>query len=304
VMKCKATRRVNHIAAHLQISTTVANENNTTFMSPSSTTLQQDVFGASHKNLLVEKRHDNIALVILNRPKVLNALNTELVEELVSVLRALDTNEQIRVIVITGSSKAFAAGADIREMLNKTVMQMSSPNSLVNQLAEIAHLRKPVIAAVNGYALGGGCELAMMCDIVIAGHDAKFGQPEIAIATIPGAGGTQRLVHAIGKSKTMEMILTGKPIDAYEAEKAGLVSRVVPADKTLDAAMEVAKNIAAMSQPIVLLAKHAVNKAFDLSLSDGILYERSLFHTTFATMDQKEGMGAFIAKRKPSWKDQ
>jgi enoyl-CoA hydratase/carnithine racemase len=252
--------------------------------------------------LLTETR-GNVALVTLNRPKALNALCNGLVSELNAHLKELDANPQIGCIVITGSEKAFAAGADIKEMASQTYMSAYKQDMLAFW-HDITLVKKPIIAAVNGYALGGGCELAMMCDIIIAGDKAKFGQPEVAIGTIPGCGGTQRLTRAVGKSKAMEWMLTGNQFTAEEAEKAGLVSKVVPAAELTETAVKMGEKIASHSKPIIALCKEAVNAAYETSLHQGVVFERRLFHSTFGTLDQKEGMGAFVAKQKPVFKDQ
>eukprot|EP01101_Sappina_pedata_P004219 TRINITY_DN1755_c0_g1_i1.p1 TRINITY_DN1755_c0_g1~~TRINITY_DN1755_c0_g1_i1.p1 ORF type:complete len:320 (+),score=167.59 TRINITY_DN1755_c0_g1_i1:49-1008(+) len=256
----------------------------------------------SYEMILVEKR-DKVGLITLNRPKALNALCKQLCTELVHAVQTFDKDPSVGAIIITGAGKAFAAGADIKEMAELTYMDTLKGRMFVewDQLMEIS---KPIIAAVNGYALGGGCELAMMCDIMIAGDKAKFGQPEINLGTIPGMGGTQRLVRAIGKSKAMELVLTGKHISAEEAERAGLVSRVVPNDSLLDSAFETANLIAAQSKPIVTLAKDCVNRSFEGGLRDGLHYEKALFWSTFASKDQKEGMSAFVSKRKANFEDQ
>lgn len=244
-----------------------------------------------------------VGIVTLNRPNALNALCEQLLKELDSALKVYDSDQEVGAIIITGSTKAFAAGADIKEMAPKNYMQVF--NERMFEAGEgVPNIRKPIIAAVNGFALGGGCELAMMCDIIIAGEKAQFGQPEITLGTIPGLGGTQRLVRAIGKSKAMEMVLTGNRMDAKSAEQAGLVSKVVPEDKLLDAALEVANKIASFSKPIVALAKDCVNKAFEISLREGLSYEKRSFQSTFSTDDQKIGMQAFVNKDKnPKWKD-
>ena len=240
-------------------------------------------------------------LITLNRPKQLNALNDALMDELGAALLAFDADDGIGCIVITGSDKAFAAGADISAMADKSFTDAFNGNFITRNWETIRRVRKPVIAAVAGFALGGGCELAMMCDFIIAADSAKFGQPEIKLGIIPGAGGTQRLPRAVGKSKAMDMVLTGRMMDAAEAERAGLVSRVVPADKLLDEALAAAATICAMSGPSVMMAKECVNRAFESGLDDGVSYERRLFHALFATVDQKEGMAAFVAKRKPAF---
>jgi len=252
--------------------------------------------------ILVEKRAGGVGVVTLNRPKALNALCAQLLSELNVALKDFDKDKEVGCIVLTGSSKAFAAGADIKEMSNLTFPE-TYQKDLFGGTDEISRISKPIIAAVGGYALGGGCELAMMCDIIIAAENAKFGQPEILLGTIPGIGGTQRLTRAIGKSKAMELVLTGSNIDAKTAESAGLVSRVVPDDKLLESAVETATKIASFSKPIVAMAKEAVNTAYETTLKEGLHFERRLFHSTFATNDQKEGMKAFVNKQKPNWSD-
>jgi enoyl-CoA hydratase len=242
------------------------------------------------------------ALITLNRPQQLNALNDALMDELGAALLAFDADPGVGCIVITGSEKAFAAGADISAMATKTFMQAYQEPFITRNWETLRQVRKPVIAAVAGFALGGGCELAMMCDFIIAADTAKFGQPEIKIGIIPGAGGTQRLPRAVGKSKAMDMALTARMMDAAEAERAGLVSRVVPAPQLLAEALQAAAAICALSGPSVAMAKACVNRAFESSLSDGLSYERHLFHSLFGTADQVEGMAAFLGKRKPVFK--
>ena len=253
----------------------------------------------AYQNIQVETR-DKVGLITLDRPKALNALNSELIAELSAALDAFEADTAIGAMVITGSERAFAAGADIKEMQSKTYMDAYS-GDFIAPWERVIHCRKPVIAAVAGFALGGGCELAMMCDILIAAENAKFGQPEIKLGTFPGAGGTQRLPRAIGKAKTMDLILTGRMMDVEEAERAGLVSRVVPLESLLDEALGVAATIAAMSLPSVTMAKEAVNRAYESTLREGVLFERRLFYSTFALEDQKEGMAAFAAKRAPNF---
>jgi enoyl-CoA hydratase len=260
----------------------------------------------TYQNILTELRGDGprrTALISLNRPKQLNALNDALMDELGQALLGFDGDDGIGCIVITGSDKAFAAGADIGAMATKTYMQAYQGDFITRNWEAIRQVRKPVIAAVAGFALGGGCELAMMCDFIIAADSARFGQPEIKLGIIPGAGGTQRLPRAVGKSKAMDMVLTARMMDAAEAERAGLVSRVVPADKLLDEALAAAATICGLSAPSLMMAKECVNRAFDGGLSDGVSYERRLFHSLFATDDQKEGMDAFVNKRKPAFKN-
>ncbi len=254
----------------------------------------------SFNTIQVEKR-DRVGLVTLNRPKALNALCAELVAELEQALNALEADAEIAVIVVTGSEKAFAAGADIKEMKDRGFVDVFTSDFITKGWERLSQCRKPTIAAVAGYALGGGCELAMMCDLIIAAENAKFGQPEITIGTIPGAGGTQRLTRALGKAKAMDMVLTGRMMDAAEAERIGLVARVVPAEKLLEEALSVAAKIASFSLPATLMAKEAVNRAFETSLAEGLKFERRLFHSTFGTEDQKEGMNAFAEKRPPKF---
>ena len=255
----------------------------------------------AYENIIVETR-DRVGLITLNRPKALNALNSALMGELVQALSDFDANDQIGCIVLTGSEKAFAAGADIKEMQTKTYMDAYKGDFLTSWDG-VSRTRKPIIAAVAGYALGGGCELAMMCDFIIAAETAKFGQPEITLGVMPGAGGTQRLTRFVGKSKAMDMCLTGRMMDAAEAERSGLVSRVVPAGTLLDEAMKAAEKIAAFSLPIVMLTKETVNRAYETTLAEGIRFERRVFQSMFATEDQKEGMTAFIEKRQPNFKN-
>ena len=255
----------------------------------------------TYENILVETQ-GKVGVIRLNRPKALNALNDQLINELGDAMLAFDADEQIGCIVLTGSEKAFAAGADIAAMATYTYMDVYKGDYITRNWEQIRRVRKPVIAAVAGYALGGGCELAMMCDFIIAADNAKFGQPEIKLGTMPGAGGTQRLPRAVSKSKAMDMCLTARMMDSAEAERAGLVSRVVAADKLMDEALEAATVIASMSLPSVMMIKEAVNRAYESSLSDGVQYERRLFHSTFATDDQKEGMKAFIEKRLPNFR--
>lgn len=245
----------------------------------------------------------NVGLITLNRPKALNALNSRMVAEINAAARAFDADAGVGSIVITGSERAFAAGADIKEMASVTFPSNFTSNMFVHW-AELTRITKPTIAAVNGFALGGGCELAMMCDIILAGDKAQFGQPEIMLGTIPGCGGTQRLIRAVGKSKAMEMILTGDyKMGAAEAAASGLVARVVPAEKLLDEALALATRIASHSKATTALCKEATNAAFEMTLAEGVRFERRLFHATFATKDQKEGMAAFVEKRKPTWTD-
>ncbi|HYP83320.1 enoyl-CoA hydratase [Variovorax sp.] len=257
----------------------------------------------SYETIEVRTEAGKVGIVTLNRPKALNALNDKLMTELGQALLAFDADEAIGCMIITGSEKAFAAGADISAMAKYTFLDAYKGNFISRNWETIRQVRKPVIAAVSGFALGGGCELAMMCDFIIAADNARFGQPEIKIGVIPGAGGTQRLPLAVGKSKAMDMVLTGRMMDAQEAERAGLVSRVVPLDKLADEALGAALMIAGYSQISVMAAKESVNRAFESGLSDGIAFERRLFHALFATADQKEGMDAFLNKRAPDFKN-
>ncbi|EAS66856.1 enoyl-CoA hydratase [Dictyostelium discoideum AX4] len=246
------------------------------------------------------EKKGRVGLVTLNRPKSLNALSDGLISEINSAVKLFQEDKDVGSIIITGSEKAFAAGADIKEM-EKVTLPDAYNNDLLAQWHDLTKIRKPIIAAVNGYALGGGCELAMMCDIIIAGEKAVFGQPEIKLGTIPGCGGTQRLIRAIGKSKAMELVLTGNNLTAVEAEKAGLVSKVVPVEELLTEATKMAEKIASYSQLTVAMAKEAVNASYELTLQEGIRFERRMFHSTFGTHDQKEGMNAFVEKRTPTW---
>jgi enoyl-CoA hydratase len=254
-----------------------------------------------YENILVETR-GRVGLVRLNRPEALNALNDALMDELGRALAAFDADREIGAIVLTGSDKAFAAGADIAAMKDWSYRDVYMGDYITRNWEPIGSIRKPIIAAVAGYALGGGCELAMMCDMLIAADSAKFGQPEIKLGIIPGAGGTQRLPRAVGKAKAMDLVLTGRMMEAGEAERAGLVSRVVPADKVLDEALAAAEKIAEFSLPSVMMAKEAVRRAFESPLAEGMLFERRLFHALFGTEDQKEGMAAFLEKRKPKFR--
>jgi enoyl-CoA hydratase len=252
----------------------------------------------SYENIIVSTT-GAVGVITLNRPKALNALNAALMRELGEALDAFDADDAIGAVVLTGSDRAFAAGADIKEMKDKSFMDCYLDDFLTVKWEKASLCRKPLIAAVAGLALGGGCELAMMCDFIIAADTAEFGQPEIMIAAIPGLGGTQRLTRAVGKAKAMEMNLTGRRMKADEAERAGLVSRVVPAAELVDDAVKTAQKIASMSRPMALMIKEAVNRAFEVPLAEGLRFERRLFHSIFATLDQKEGMNAFAEKRKP-----
>ncbi|MCQ4309117.1 enoyl-CoA hydratase [Pseudomonas stutzeri] len=253
-----------------------------------------------YNNILTE-RHGAVGLIRLNRPRVHNALNDRLMTELGTALRGFESNSEIRAMVITGNEKAFAAGADISELQHKTFAEAYLEDFVTANWEEVTRCRKPVIAAVAGLALGGGCELAMMCDLIIAAETARFGQPEIKLGTLPGAGGTQRLTRAVGKAKAMDLCLTGRTMDAEEAERCGLISRVVPAAALLEEAMQVATLIAGYSEVAVKLNKEAVNQAFETTLNQGVKFERRLLHASFATADQKEGMQAFTQKREPRW---
>ena len=255
----------------------------------------------SYENILVETR-GAVGLVTLNRPQALNALCDAVVRELGQALDAFEADDAVGAIVLTGSDKAFAAGADIKEMQNRSFVDVYL-GDFVKSWERVTLCRKPVIAAVAGYALGGGCELAMMCDTIVCADSAKFGQPEITLGITPGAGGTQRLTRFVGKAKAMDMILTGRMMDAAEAERSGLVSRVVPAAQLVDEAVKMAAQIAALSRPAVLMAKEMINRAYETTLAEGVRFERRLFHALFATADQKEGMLAFVEKRKPNFRN-
>jgi enoyl-CoA hydratase len=255
----------------------------------------------AYETILVETR-GHIGLITLNRPNALNALNGALIGELSTALDAFEDDPRVRCVILTGSEKAFAAGADIKEMASLTFVD-AFLRDYAEALDRVARTRKPVVAAVAGYCLGGGCELAMMCDIVIAADSAKFGQPEITLGVMPGMGGTQRLTRAVGKAKAMDLVLTGRMMEAAEAESSGLVSRVVPARNLLEEAVKVAEKIAGFSLPAVMMAKEAVNRSLETSLAEGVRFERRLFHAMFATADQEEGMAAFIEKRTPQFKN-
>jgi enoyl-CoA hydratase len=256
----------------------------------------------TYQNILV-RTEGAIGIVTLNRPQALNALNSAMMDELAAALDGFEADGAIRCVIITGSEKAFAAGADITEMAGKTFAEAYKEDFITRNWERVAQTRKPVIAAVAGYALGGGCEVAMMCDFIIAADNAKFGQPEINLGIGPGCGGTQRLARAVGKAKAMEMCLTGRMMDAAEAERAGLVARVVPLGELLGETMKTAQKIAAASLPAMMMVKECINTAFETTLAEGIRFERRSFHAMFATEDQKEGMAAFVEKRKPLFKD-
>ena len=255
----------------------------------------------SHANIIVET-HDRVGLIRLNRPAQLNALNDALMDELGAALAAFDADDNIGAIILTGSEKAFAAGADIAAMASLDHMDVYKADFITRNWDRVKACRKPIIAAVAGYALGGGCELAMMCDILIAADNAKFGQPEVRLGIPPGAGGTQRLPRAVGKAKAFDLCLTGRMMDAAEAERAGLVSRIVPADKLMDEAMSAAGIIAGFSAPVVMMIKECLNRAFEGSLTEGLLFERRAFHSAFSLQDKAEGMAAFLEKRAPQFR--
>jgi enoyl-CoA hydratase len=255
----------------------------------------------AYENILVEKK-GRVGIITLNRPKALNALSGALIAELGQALEDMEADDNIGAIVLTGSEKAFAAGADVKEMAEKTYMEAYLQDFITSGWERVAQCRKPILAAVAGYALGGGCEIAMMCDFILAADTAKFGQPEITLGTMPGAGGTQRLPRFVGKAKAMEMCLTGRMMDAEAAERAGLVRRRVPAADLMDEAVKVADRLANMSRPVTMMVKEAVNRGFETTLAEGVRFERRLFHSIFATEDQKEGMAAFIEKRHPEFK--
>jgi enoyl-CoA hydratase len=256
----------------------------------------------AYENILTERR-GRVGIVTLNRPKALNALCAALIAELGQALDAFEADDAVGCIVLTGSEKAFAAGADIKEMAARSYMDVYLSDFITKGWERVSTVRKPVIAAVAGFALGGGCEVAMMCDFIIAADNAKFGQPEINLGTIPGSGGTQRLTRFVGKSKAMEMCLTGRMMDAAEAERAGLVSRVVPLASLMEEAVKAAEKIVGLSRPAVMMAKECVNRAYETTLAEGVKFERRVFHSTFATEDQKEGMAAFVEKRPPQFKN-
>jgi len=256
----------------------------------------------SEEAIVTETRR-RVGVIQLNRPKALNALNATLKDQLLAAAERFDADPNVGCIVITGSDKAFAAGADIKEMANKTYIDVFA-GDFAADYERLTRVRKPIVAAVAGFALGGGCELAMMCDVIIAADTAKFGQPEIKLGVIPGMGGTQRLIRAVGKAKAMDLILTGRMMDAVEAERSGLVARVVPASVLMEEAMKIAETIASLSLPSLLAAKEAINRALETSLSEGLLFERRVFHGLFATHDQKEGMAAFVAKRPASFRNE
>ncbi|MDP5116616.1 MAG: enoyl-CoA hydratase [Burkholderiaceae bacterium] len=258
----------------------------------------------SYQLIQVRTEADKVGIITLNRPKQLNALNSELMVEMGTALKLFDADPHIGCIILTGSEKAFAAGADIGAMATYSYADVYKNDYITRDWETLRSIRKPIIAAVSGFALGGGCEVAMMCDIIIAADNARFGQPEIKLGIIPGAGGTQRLPRAIGKAKAMDLALTGRMMDAQEAERAGLVSRVVPLDKLMDEALGAALIICDYSQIAVMSAKESINRAFESSLSDGVMFERRMFHALFATEDQKEGLDAFVNKRKPVFKHQ
>jgi len=253
----------------------------------------------AYQNILVERR-GAVGLVTLNRPQALNALNAALIAELDAALDDFEADPLIGAIVLTGGDKAFAAGADVKEMAAKTYPEIYVEDFITRDWERVAQCRKPVVAAVAGFALGGGCEIAMMCDIVVAADSARFGQPEIRLGTMPGAGGTQRLPRFVGKAKAMDLCLTGRMMDAAEAERAGLVSRIVPAADLVAEAVKIAEQISAMSRPIAMMVKEAVNRTYETTLAEGVRFERRVFHATFATLDRKEGMAAFIEKRPPA----
>ena len=254
----------------------------------------------NYENIIVST-NGNVGLITINRPKVLNALSSAVMDEMSKALDNFEADDEIGAIVITGNEKSFAAGADISQMKDNTFADAYLQNFITRNWERVTTCRKPTIAAVAGYALGGGCELAMMCDMIIAADNAQFGQPEINLGIIPGAGGTQRLTHAIGKSKSMDMCLTGRRMGAEEAERSGLASRVVPVDEMLDTAISIGQSIANQSRLAVAATKEAVNKSFETTLREGVLFERRMFHALFGTNDQKEGMTAFVEKRKPNW---
>lgn len=254
-------------------------------------------------SVVLTETHGKVGLIRINRPEALNALNNEVVDAIAAAVDRFEADEQIGCMIITGNEKAFAAGADIGLMKDFDYMHAYKTDFITRNWERIRTARKPIIAAVAGFALGGGCEIAMMCDMIFAADNAKFGQPEVRLGIIPGAGGTQRLPRAVGKAKAMDLCLTARMMDAQEAEKAGLVSRVIPADQLLDETLKAATTIASFSLPTVMMVKESVNRAFESSLTEGLLFERRVFHATFATQDQKEGMAAFVEKRKPVFRN-
>jgi len=256
----------------------------------------------NYETILVE-RDQRVGTITLNRPQALNALNAALIGELAAAIDEFERDDAIGAIVLTGNDKAFAAGADVKEMAGKTYPETYLDDFITDGWERVAQCRKPVVAAVAGFALGGGCEIAMMCDIVVAADNARFGQPEITLGTIPGAGGTQRLARFVGKAKAMDLCLTGRMMDAAEAERAGLVSRIVPAADLLTEAVKIAERISEMSRPIAMMVKESVNRAYETTLAEGVRFERRVFHATFATDDRREGMAAFIEKRKPAFRN-
>eukprot|EP01132_Coremiostelium_polycephalum_P005313 gene5313-6618_t len=290
----KSKRRISVLSDQLVLSTNLT--------SSSTTTPSQQQQQNKYEFILVSiDSKSKVATVTINRPKSFNAFNHQSASELLSALQSLDLNDNVHSIVLTGGPKVFACGADIKEMVNLSMQDMIKRGQLIDKLCEICTIEKPIIGAVSGFALGGGCEVALMCDVVIASETAKFGQPEIKIGTIPGAGGTQRLARAVGKSKAMEMILTGRMLDAKEALAYGFVSKVVPTDKLLEEATKLAVEVASFSLPVIKFAKETVNKSFDTGLTEGLYMEKRVFHSTFALNDRKEGMDAFSNKRTPKW---
>lgn len=257
----------------------------------------------NYEVILFEKI-EKVGVITLNRPHSLNALNEQLMSELTHILKKCEADSEVHCIILTGSDTVFAAGADIKEMQNKSYIEVYKDDFITKDWETISTIRKPIIASVSGYALGGGCEIAMMCDFIIAADSAKFGQPEVTLGTIPGAGGTQRLTRSIGKAKAMDICLTGRLIDAQEAERIGLVSRVVPHETLREETLKIAQKIASYSLPVVMMIKESVNRAFEVPLAEGLRFERRLFHSTFTLEDQKEGMAAFLEKRAPVFKDQ
>jgi len=301
VFRSVAARYIQAQTKGLRLAPTITNSQRLSSLPSSSFRSFCSEKNSAYEMLQVEKK-GNVGLVTITRPKALNALCKQLCTEINHAMKTLDEDQSIGSIILTGNEKAFAAGADIKEMASLNFID-TVRTRMFSEWEALRKISKPIIAAVNGYALGGGCELAMLCDIIIAGDTAQFGQPEIKLGTIPGMGGTQRLTRAIGKSKAMEMVLTGRFMTAEEAERAGLVSRVVPADKLLESALEMASTISSYSKPIVALAKDSVNRSFEMTLEEGLHFEKLSFYSTFATHDQKEGMKAFVNKAKPNFVD-
>ncbi|KYQ88272.1 enoyl-CoA hydratase [Tieghemostelium lacteum] len=296
-----AIRRIQNISQKINENELSVNLISSTIVPTDNTDQNTNCDKYKYSTVLVNIRKDKIAIVTLNRPKANNAFSSESITELTLVLRDLDKDDRVHCIVITGNQKAFCCGADLKELQNKSYQEMVPQGQMIDKIANLKSIEKPMIAAVNGYALGGGCELAMICDIIICGENAKFSQPEVKIGTIPGAGGTQRLIKAVGKSKAMELTMTGRMMNAQDAKLYNLVSQVVPESQTLSVSLKLAQEIASLSLPIIKANKLAVNKALDLGQQEGLEFERAVFVSTFAFDDRREGMNAFATKRAPKW---